>query len=597
VGRASAILPAALALAAAANLWKTQSKGAAAALGIALAVWWIGRSVIAPRRRLKATTVAISVWAGFAAICAGVVGVLAWNPSALGLSMRFRWLYWQGAVEMLRHEGLWGVGAGNFGRFFTRYKPLICPEDVQDPHSWIVRATTEWGALGLLALIAIMIGWSWRTARAQNEPRASASGQHGGRDEQRTSGTNQEVSRAARESQPSLASARGSSDSLHATAPGDRRDAAIEKDPQIGRSIGIWTSAIFAAVILTWTLATSGGGFIAWQTSVGVGAACFLACFILASIERRGAAAYSDAPWPCDPWALCAGLFGFILHAGVDLELFWAGPATTAFALAAIVQAMLTEPAFDATNAPASGLAAARLSPAPSQGEGRGEGLMEKNCRYPIVALVVMMAGLTAIAMLWKPLVKTSLVYDIFLNSARISDRPVEMDAYRLSNSNECYQKAVRICERDGTAHDEWTGELTARAATTADCDRILALVAQWRPLDPHDSAVDQREAMVLARRYGLSNDLSDLRASIKAMRRVVDAYPTSPVRRMTLGQLYEKLADDTKDATARADAAREYQAALDCDAGRILVSKPNRFTDEQRAALAARIAALSTGR
>ena len=223
---------------------------------------------------------------------------------------------------------------------------------------------------------------------------------------------------------------------------------------------------------------------------------------------------------------------------------------------------------------------------------------MKENRRHPVAAIGMLVVGLTIIAKLLKPLIVTSLVYGIFLNAARISDRPSDMAAYDMSQSNSAYRKAtLDKSTRDGTAHDEWTGELAARAATTADCDRILSLIAQWRPRDPHDSAVDQREAMVLARRYSLSNDPADLRASIRAMRRVVDAYPTSPVRRMTLGQLYEKLADDAKDPAARADAAREYQAALDCDAGRILVSKPNRFADEQRAALAARIAALSTGR
>ena len=51
----------------------------------------------------------------------------------------------------MREHGLWGVGASNFGRHFTHYKPVECPEDVQDPHSWIVRAATEWGWLGLIS--------------------------------------------------------------------------------------------------------------------------------------------------------------------------------------------------------------------------------------------------------------------------------------------------------------------------------------------------------------------------------------------------------------------------------------------------------------
>src|SRR5205085_807004 len=81
-------------------------------------------------------------------------------------SMNFRWMYWRGAAAMMREHGLWGVGASNFGRHFTHYKPVECPEDVQDPHSWIVRAATEWGWLGLIGMLTLWVGISVRLARA-----------------------------------------------------------------------------------------------------------------------------------------------------------------------------------------------------------------------------------------------------------------------------------------------------------------------------------------------------------------------------------------------------------------------------------------------
>ena len=72
--------------------------------------------------------------------------------------MLFRSFYWQGAANLIRDQGLWGIGADNFGRYFTRYKDVECPEDVEDPHSWPVKALSEWGVLGLLALAVLVMG-------------------------------------------------------------------------------------------------------------------------------------------------------------------------------------------------------------------------------------------------------------------------------------------------------------------------------------------------------------------------------------------------------------------------------------------------------
>jgi len=153
------VLPTCTALLACTGLYLCQSKGAGIALGIGVVIWTIGERCsrwIAARPR----TVLLGVW-GIALVAAfGVVGVGAARGGLPTRSLLYRWQYWRGAGAMIRDQGWLGVGPENFGRLFTRYKPVECPEEVQDPHSWVVRMAAEWGAIGLAGMIVVLVGAS-----------------------------------------------------------------------------------------------------------------------------------------------------------------------------------------------------------------------------------------------------------------------------------------------------------------------------------------------------------------------------------------------------------------------------------------------------
>lgn len=277
----SLILPVVIGVGGAVMLGFSQSKGAALALGCAGLLWIAGHLIRGWLARHRWWSYVL-LWAFLLAGGATAVGVQHVRPDALGRSMLFRHFYWQGAWDLVLDQGPWGVGPDNFGRWFLRYKPLVCPEEVQSPHSWIVRAGTEWGVVGLLGLIVLFVGVSRRVARPPPETTET----------ERPSG-----------------------------------------------AIGPWAVAILVVFSGAWLAVLAGADprfiWLTWMIALPV----WVAVFVLGSIESRRAVAFSDDDLGPLAGGLCAGAVGFVLHTGVDLAMFWPGAATTFFAMMAVLLA------------------------------------------------------------------------------------------------------------------------------------------------------------------------------------------------------------------------------------------------------------------
>ncbi|MFQ5501851.1 MAG: hypothetical protein ACE5EQ_06065, partial [Phycisphaerae bacterium] len=112
---------------------------------------------------------------------------------------------------------------------------------------------------------------------------------------------------------------------------------------------------------------------------------------------------------------------------------------------------------------------------------------------------------------------------------------------------------------------------------------------------DHNSGRLHSYRAMLYRRRYDFSKDTADLSRSIKAQQAFVAAYPTSPRRRIDLATLLEFHAKQSAAAEARTKAAHQLQTALDLEAQRIYVSKPNRLTTKQIQAIEAKIRRLAT--
>jgi len=287
------IAPGAIALAALAALFYSQSKGATAACVLAILIWLIGSHFAGVLQRRPLATVT-AFWIAFMLGAVTLVATLHAKPQALGRSMLFRSFYWQGAGNLMRDNSLWGIGADNFGRYFTRYKPVECPEDVEDPHSWPVKAAAEWGAMGLMGLLAVFVGVSRRLA-AQS-PGFTSSELRGG----------------------------------------DPRDSG---PVQCGGSIILWTGAIGAIVFAWWAGLLAGSPKDYAALILYLPAMCWVVCFVACSCESSEPRFFLDDPHGPMLAALCAGMIGFLIHTGIDLAMFQGGAATTLFAMMAVALA------------------------------------------------------------------------------------------------------------------------------------------------------------------------------------------------------------------------------------------------------------------
>jgi O-antigen ligase len=137
----------------------SKASWAALALGIALLVSWrITRGWLARNRKL-AFALAVAV------VALGIAGVITLGLARGGLpsdSLNFRWRYWIGSWWLFLERPFTGVGWGNFGDAYLRHRLPEATEEVQDPHSFLVRWATELGLVGLGLGVAWLFAWAWR---------------------------------------------------------------------------------------------------------------------------------------------------------------------------------------------------------------------------------------------------------------------------------------------------------------------------------------------------------------------------------------------------------------------------------------------------
>jgi hypothetical protein len=614
-----------------ATLVAARSKGAVAACGIALLLWVLGQWGI-PRwiRASLRRHLWIALWLGLLATGSLVVGAVRARPDVLGRSMLYRHLYWQGAADMIRDQGPLGVGPNNFGRHFPRYKPAECPEEVASPHSWVVEFAAEWGLLGLAGVLVMFIGVSRRLAapralregEAPAELRASASAAPTGEtpvppnEEPRPSG------RAVPPSEPwpSASAVRDSRHERHGpgadieATPGPRSGALAARLVAAtvgadGGSVILWTAGI-GAIAFGWQgLVLAGANPWFRAMSIAIAATPWVIGALAAAIESRESTTFADDPPGPMSAAIVAGLVGFLLHTGIDLAMFHGGAAITFFALIAVVLAARGEgeaPAEPSRAAPES-----LSEPKPRPGLARalcralfGEASIvhsTPNCCSggPLARLAAAVVGLGAaagIVLLMTVLVLPAARLADDLHQARLNSKPSTWDVYAASRGHAAYVRGIDAYPLDGAAVEELLDELTPRLTSIENVDAALRLAAEFQRRDPDNSIVWHDLAVLHYRRFELGRDPADMEQAVAAMGAAVAAYPTSPAKRLMLGDMLERQAAVTNSAELRRAAAAQYEKALDLDAQSVYISKPHRFSGDLRAKIAARAAALRAG-
>ena len=144
------------------SLGLTRSKGAVIGLFFAGAAFFMfllfGNWLKAHKRAVLAVCLLLGIAGGGAVVSYGL------NHGRLpgGGSMLVRWQYWHASAKMYADHPLTGVGPGNFGDFYPRYKPAAALESVADPHNFPLSILTQYGPLGLLGFLAMLFVPLWR---------------------------------------------------------------------------------------------------------------------------------------------------------------------------------------------------------------------------------------------------------------------------------------------------------------------------------------------------------------------------------------------------------------------------------------------------
>lgn len=536
-------------VACAAALAGTQSKGAIAAalMGAALAL-----GCAAAGRRWGGGAALAAGWAAALAGAGLVVGALSVRPDALGRSMLFRWMYWEGASRMVADRGWLGVGANNFGRHFTRYKPAECPEEVESPHGWPVQLAAEWGALGLAGFLIMLGGATWRLSRGSGGPAAIVA---------------------------------GPGDEPHGTG-----------GPLPGSAV-LWTAGIgvpcFLALAMLHDRASADNVATLTQTLV-LAAAAWFALMALFSAASPRTPHVCEAPLAGLPVVLGAGLAGFLMHTGIDLALFAGGPATSFFALWAVMVASC-----EWRGNMESDMVMASSGRGAPRGTGNGAGGAAARSRRG-AATVVALGAVLALGAIVQRLAAPTREAASLLNAGRAACAPGQSPPgwreFAASPGHRAFRAAIEAYSLDATACSELLEQLIPRIAEVAQADAALEVARTLRQRDPDAGIGLIQTAAAYYQRHQFSGDLADLRAALDWARRAADDYPTSPDRHLQLATLLEMYAKAGGDDAARTEAARELRLALELEEKRVYVSAPNRMPEKVKDAIQSRIRQLSSG-
>ncbi len=142
----------------------TYSKGAMLAWGVGAfcaAVLFAFRKRLARNFRVSAVVIGLLI----AAVLAGVVGYGLVNDTLPTLSMAYRWQYWTASFDMFTDHAFTGVGAGNYGIYYLKYKLPEAVEEISSPHNFIVQGFCEYGLIGGLGFLLLPLAVFYHVGR------------------------------------------------------------------------------------------------------------------------------------------------------------------------------------------------------------------------------------------------------------------------------------------------------------------------------------------------------------------------------------------------------------------------------------------------
>lgn len=135
----------------------TKSKGSIIGLLFAMLLYALYLGLAKYLKKYKKAVLSACILLCIAGISAIIWYGLKHDRLPGGNSMLVRWQYWHASAKMYADHPLTGVGPGNFTYFYPRYKPTAALESVSDPHNFPLNILTQYGPLGLVGFLAMII--------------------------------------------------------------------------------------------------------------------------------------------------------------------------------------------------------------------------------------------------------------------------------------------------------------------------------------------------------------------------------------------------------------------------------------------------------
>lgn len=517
-----------------ATILTTGSRGAVGGTVAAIGLWCLLRAV-PDRLRARWPRVLAAFW-GF--VAAGVIGVLVVGLTRGGLpgaSLDFRWNYWRTTQNMIADHPWTGVGALNFDRVYVQYKPIESPEEIKDPHNFVMSVLSQWGLPGGIGLVLLLVGASAVTARRW--------GQH------------------------------------HALRLDDGNGEPRAWDE---RTLRRWIVACVLGFLLwrvwllrDWWFGVEAGVALLVLDLGQYGLAWIIVFTGLIWMLRR---AQPDAEERMRRFVLC-GIGAFLIHNLIEFAMFYPGALTPFAAMAGV---LLAAP----DRAPHGGPDPRRAVNARHNADARGTGgTPAVATRSPsrlltlVPCLVFAVASIAFLAVMFVPVTRASSL----LTAARTSPDDASIHLYRT---------AADVDRLDPAPLAELTERLT-RTGRPEHLQQAVEAITEAVERDPLDTGLHRRHMQLRLLRYGVVGDDADLTAAIEAGRRVIELYPASPDAHRELANILGGAARERKSAELAAAAIRHYREALALDAARPGVEELRRWPESWREGLREEIAEL----
>ncbi|HZT81277.1 MAG TPA: O-antigen ligase family protein [Gemmataceae bacterium] len=173
-----------------AALWLTHSRGAILAallVGAAAAAFAWRDALQRHKGRALAAAAAVAVLVALATQLGPVQAGL--NKACDSLALRFG--YWQAAWAMIQDHPWFGVGPGNFDRWYLRYMLPTAHETLRDPHNFLLEIWATSGLFAALCLVAALVAFYRQVVDSLRS--ATAGWWEGGVDAEPAAGSKQDV--------------------------------------------------------------------------------------------------------------------------------------------------------------------------------------------------------------------------------------------------------------------------------------------------------------------------------------------------------------------------------------------------------------------